>query len=83
VGELISTIKLIKSADFKMDDVNIDIHKRVAAAIAQAAAELAAEAGAMAGMAEASAHGFLAGDLAAVARDDSFEIFNRPDRLIP
>jgi hypothetical protein len=35
VDELISTIKLIKSADFKVDDVNIDIHKRVAAAIAQ------------------------------------------------
>ena len=35
VDELISTIKLIKSADFKVDDVNIDIHKRVAAAIVQ------------------------------------------------
>ncbi len=35
VDELISTIKLIKSADFNVDDVNIDIHKRVAAAIAQ------------------------------------------------
>ena len=34
MDELISTIKLIKSADFKVDDVNIDIHKRVAAAIA-------------------------------------------------
>ncbi len=35
VDELISSIKLIKSADFKVDDVNIDIHKRIAAAIAQ------------------------------------------------
>ena len=35
VDELVSTIKLIKSAEFKVEDVNIDIHKRVAAAIAQ------------------------------------------------
>ena len=33
--ELISTIKLIKSVDFNIDDVNVDLHKRVAAAIAQ------------------------------------------------
>ena len=33
--ELISTIKLIKSADFNVDDINVDLHKRVAAAIAQ------------------------------------------------
>jgi len=33
--ELISTIKLIKSVDFNVDDINIDLHKRVAAAIAQ------------------------------------------------
>jgi hypothetical protein len=30
VDELISTIKLIKSTDFKVEDVNIDLHKRVA-----------------------------------------------------
>ncbi len=35
VEELVSTIKLIKSADFKADDVNVDLHKRVAAAISQ------------------------------------------------
>jgi hypothetical protein len=34
--ELISTIKLIKSADFNVDDINVDLHKQVAAAIAQA-----------------------------------------------
>jgi hypothetical protein len=28
VDELISTIKLIKSTDFKVEDVNIDLHKR-------------------------------------------------------
>jgi hypothetical protein len=33
--ELIATIKLIKSTDFKVEDVNVDLHKRVAAAIAQ------------------------------------------------
>jgi hypothetical protein len=33
-GELIDTINLIKSTDFKVDDVNVDLHKRVAAAIA-------------------------------------------------
>ena len=33
--ELISTIKLIKSVDFNVDDINVDLHKRVAAAIAQ------------------------------------------------
>jgi hypothetical protein len=32
--ELISTINLIKSTDFKVEDVNVDLHKRVAAAIA-------------------------------------------------
>ena len=35
VGELISTIQLIKSTDFKVEDVNVDLHKRVAAAIAK------------------------------------------------
>jgi hypothetical protein len=35
VDELIATIKLIKSTDFKVEDVNVDLHKRVAAAIAQ------------------------------------------------
>ncbi len=35
VEELVSTIKLIKSADFKVDDVNVDLHKRVTAAISQ------------------------------------------------
>jgi hypothetical protein len=37
VDELISTIKLIDSglADFKVEDVNVDLHKRVAAAIAR------------------------------------------------
>ena len=29
------TIKLIKSTDFKVEDVNVDLHKRVAAATAQ------------------------------------------------
>ncbi len=33
--ELIATIKLIKSTDIKVEDVNVDLHKRVAAAIAQ------------------------------------------------
>ena len=33
--ELAATIKLIKSTDFKVEDVNVDLHKRVAAAIAQ------------------------------------------------
>ena len=33
--ELISTIKLIKSVDFNVDAINVDLHKRVAAAIAQ------------------------------------------------
>ena len=33
--ELIATIKLIKPTDFKVEDVNVDLHKRVAAAIAQ------------------------------------------------
>ena len=33
--ELITTIKLIKSTDFKVEDVDVDLHKRVAAAIAQ------------------------------------------------
>ena len=33
--ELIATIKLIKSTDFKVEDVNVDLHKRVAAATAQ------------------------------------------------
>ena len=32
---LTATIKLIKSTDFKVEDVNVDLHKRVAAAIAQ------------------------------------------------
>ena len=35
VDELIATIKLIKSTDFKVEDVNVDLHKRVAAAIAK------------------------------------------------
>ena len=33
--EFIAAIKLIKSTDFKVEDVNVDLHKRVAAAIAQ------------------------------------------------
>jgi hypothetical protein len=33
--ELISTIKLIKSVDFRVDDINVDLHKRVSAAIVQ------------------------------------------------
>ncbi len=33
--EFIVKIKLIKSTDFKVEDVNVDLHKRVAAAIAQ------------------------------------------------
>ncbi len=33
--ELTATIKLIKSTDFKVEDVNVDLHKRVAAATAQ------------------------------------------------
>ncbi len=32
VDELIFTIKLIKSTDFKVEDVNVDLHKRVEAA---------------------------------------------------
>ncbi len=32
--ELIATINLIKSTDLKVEDVNVDLHKRVAAAIA-------------------------------------------------
>ncbi len=35
VDELVDTIKLIKSADFKVNDINVDLHKRVAAAVAQ------------------------------------------------
>ena len=35
VDELVKTIQLIKSADFKVEDVNVDLHKRVSAAIAQ------------------------------------------------
>jgi hypothetical protein len=35
VDELVKTIQLIKSADFKVEDVNVDLHKGVAAAIAQ------------------------------------------------
>ena len=35
VNELVKTIQLIKSADFKVEDVNVDIHRRIAAAIAQ------------------------------------------------
>ena len=31
--ELADTIKLIKSADFKVEDINADLHKRVAAAV--------------------------------------------------
>ena len=34
VEELADTIKLIKSADFKVEDINADLHKRVAAAVA-------------------------------------------------
>ncbi len=30
VEELVSTIKLIKSADFVVEDVNVDLHKLVA-----------------------------------------------------
>ncbi len=33
--ELIYTIKLIKSVNFRVDDINVDLHKRVSAAIAQ------------------------------------------------
>ncbi len=33
VGELIATIKLIKSTDLKVEDVDVDPHKRVAAAL--------------------------------------------------
>ncbi len=33
IEELVSTIKLIKSADFKVEDANVDLHKQVAAAI--------------------------------------------------
>ena len=35
VDELVETIQLIKSADFKVEDVNVDLPKRVAAAILQ------------------------------------------------
>ncbi len=35
VDELVKTIQLIKSADFKVEDVNVDLHKRISAAIAQ------------------------------------------------
>ncbi len=35
IDELVDTIKLIKSADFKVDDINVDLHKRVAAAVAK------------------------------------------------
>ncbi len=35
VDELVKTIQLIKSADFKVEDINVDLHKRVAAAISQ------------------------------------------------
>ncbi len=35
VEELIDTIKLIKSTDFKVEDVNTDLHKRVQAAVAK------------------------------------------------
>ncbi len=35
VDELVKTIQLIKSADFKVEDVNVDLHKRASAAIAQ------------------------------------------------
>ena len=34
VEELADTIKIIKSADFKVEDINADLHKRVAAAVA-------------------------------------------------
>ena len=34
--ELADTIKHIKSADFKVEDINADLHKRVAAAVALA-----------------------------------------------
>ncbi len=33
--ELIAIIKSIKSTDFKVEDVNVDLHKLVAAAIAK------------------------------------------------
>jgi hypothetical protein len=33
MDELIPTINLIKSTDFKVEDVNLNLHKRVAAAI--------------------------------------------------
>jgi hypothetical protein len=35
VDELIATINLIKSTDFEVEEVNVDLHKRVAAAIAK------------------------------------------------
>ncbi len=35
IDELVDTIKPIKSADFKVDDVNVDLHKRIAAVVAQ------------------------------------------------
>ena len=33
--ELISTIKLIKSVNFNVDDINVDLHKRVPDPIAK------------------------------------------------
>ena len=33
VNELVMTIQRIKSADFKVEDVNVDLHKRVSAAV--------------------------------------------------
>ncbi len=33
LDELFKTIQLIQFADFKVEDVNVDLHKRVAAAI--------------------------------------------------
>ncbi len=35
IDKLVDTIKIIKSADFKVDDINVDLHKRVAAAVAK------------------------------------------------
>ncbi len=35
IDELISTIKLIKSTYYKVEDVNVDLHKRVASAVAR------------------------------------------------
>ncbi len=47
VDELVKTIQLIKSADFKVEDVNVDLHKRVAAAIAQGKRQFGASNGAV------------------------------------